>query len=159
MRLTCVVLGIAVGLAAALGLLAALEMGAAESVSAAPSADIRYVYREGGVDAGDCSDAQNPCRTVQYAVSQAASGSVIQVADGDVSPAVYTGPFAITRSLTLQGGWHVDESFGFLRWRRISPCEAERVVLTVRGTDRVISITGAISPVIDCFTILGGDAA
>ncbi|NLF01108.1 MAG: hypothetical protein GX601_09045, partial [Anaerolineales bacterium] len=42
---------------------------------------------------------------------------------------------------------------------RISPCEAERVVLTVRGTDRVISITGAISPVIDCFTILGGDAA
>ena len=53
--------------------------GAISNVSAA--ATTRYVATS-GTDAGNCSSVGSPCRTVQYAVNQAASGDQILVAQG-----------------------------------------------------------------------------
>lgn len=53
-----------------------------------------------GIDTGNCADAANPCLTIEYAYSQAASGDTISVAAG-----VYTtsAEVLITQDLTLTG--------------------------------------------------------
>lgn len=121
-------------------------------VRAAPADTIRYVYGSEGTDDSDCTNGQDPCATVQYALAQAEDGDTIRVGYG-----VYSGTVAITRSVTLEGGWSV-LSFGWLNWLRLSPCSPDLVTLNGLGAGRVISITGPVTPVIDCFTITGGDA-
>ena len=46
------------------------------------AAQDRFVDAGSGVDTGDCSSSISPCATIGYAVGQAASGDVIQVAAG-----------------------------------------------------------------------------
>lgn len=58
--------------------------------------DIRYVNGGTGTDSGNCT--VNPCATITYAITQANSGDIVQIANG-----VYTESFAIDKSLTLQG--------------------------------------------------------
>jgi hypothetical protein len=74
----------------------------------------RYVAAS-GADTGDCSSTSTPCRTIQYAVNQSASGNVIRVAQGTYT--YNAGPdfcsFLQTRavvcivdkSLTILGGY------------------------------------------------------
>ena len=120
---------------------------------------IRYVLDDGGVDAGDCSDPQAPCRTVQYALAHAEDDDTIRVAN-KFSQAIYAGTVVVTRSVILEGGWAVVmHPHAGLLWDRPSPCEPFRTVLDGGQAGRVISITGEITPTIDCFTITGGDAA
>jgi hypothetical protein len=143
------------GVVLALGVLLVLQAGVAAEVTA-PAPVVRYVLAEGGTDSSDCSNSQAPCDTVQYAVAQARTKDIIQVADRTV-PGVYLGTVVLTKSITLQGGWHVTVGPKGVLWSRHG-CEPARTVLDGGGAGRVISITGAIKPVIDCFTITGGSA-
>ena len=157
MKSTRLLLACASGLALALALLVALTPAHSEKAFAAPAAATRYVLDYGGVDTGNCTDQNNPCRTVQYALGQASSGDTIRVANR-FSPAVYVGTLTIDKSVTLEGGWNATSHPGGFIWFRPSPCEAFRTTLDAQGAGRVISITGNITPTIDCFTITGGDA-
>lgn len=87
--------------------------------------------------------------SIQAAVDVAASGHTVRVAEGTCYENV-----AITESLTLEGGW--DQAF---TTRSADPATATTIDGLGRG--RAISITelsGAIAPVIDGFTLTGGDA-
>src|SRR5438132_6797178 len=60
------------------------------------SASARVFLSGTGVDAGDCSDAANPCRSLQYAIDQApAGGEVVIVSSGGYGGA------SITKSITV----------------------------------------------------------
>jgi len=75
----------------------------------------RYVSVTTGVDVGDCSNPAVPCRSVQYAVNQSASGDQILVAAGTYhyNPSADLCPFLLTRAvvcfvdkrLTILGGY------------------------------------------------------
>ena len=114
-----------------------------------------------GANSSDCSDEANPCRTVQYAIDQAASGDVICVAylSTTPDPTIYHEHLSIPRTLTLDGKWSATCSTTSLvcDFRAVA-CTPERVVIDGFRQGRVITIDGAIKPTIDCFTITGGDA-
>src|SRR5690606_32945224 len=57
----------------------------------------RYVSVAGS-DAGDCSNAGNPCQSIGYAVTQAVGGDAIQV-----GPGTYAESVAASKSLTFNG--------------------------------------------------------
>lgn len=94
------------------------------SVSIISASPIRYVALTGS-DVGDCTSSSLPCRTIQYAVNQAASGDTILVAGGtytysaDVDPC----PFLLTRAvvcfvdkrLTILGGYSTNN------WSKADP--------------------------------------
>lgn len=61
------------------------------------AAQTRFVATT-GTDAGACTNAGSPCRTIQFAHTQAASGDTIQIAAGTYSEAP-----RITKSVTLNG--------------------------------------------------------
>jgi putative cofactor-binding repeat protein len=87
--------------------------------------------------------------TIQEAVEVAASGDTVRVAEGTCYENV-----AITESLTLEGGW--DQAFST---RSAQPASVTIIDGARRG--RAISITevsSTIAPVIDGFTLTGGDA-
>jgi putative cofactor-binding repeat protein len=158
MKRIVLTVGLALGLG--LGLLIVLG-GTRQSVQAAASCD-RYVLGIDAGDEGDCSDEGDPCRTVQYAVSQADPGDHICVAKHSLAgPLVYTGTVVITKSVTLDGAWEgmcVDPNNLNCAFQSI-PCDPANVTLDAEGNGRVISITGHVAPTIHCFTVTGGDAA
>jgi len=122
----------------------------------------RYVLGIDASDTTDCSDERYPCRTVQYAIDQASNGDVICVARHSLAgPLVYEEKLVITKSITLDGAWDamcVDPSDLTCSFTAI-PCDPGNVTLDALGAGRVISISGNITPTIDCFTITGGNAA
>src|SRR5262249_37344478 len=81
----------------AAGVLSVLVVGA----TGAQAAD-RFVSTGGSDTANDCLSSGNPCRTVGYALTQAASGDTVKVAEG-----TYQENFRVDypTSLTLSGGW------------------------------------------------------
>jgi putative cofactor-binding repeat protein len=130
-------------------------------VSAQPVCD-RWVLGIDGGDTSDCSDPAHPCRTVQYAVDQAASGDRICVADSVFAPGptTYAESVLITKSVTLDAKWEggcVDPSNLTCSFTPVM-CEPERVVLDAGGAGRTVTIRGAITPTLDCFTVTGGNA-
>ena len=147
------------GLVLGLGLLTLL-MTMEQPVRANGSCD-RYVLGIDAGDQGDCSDEGDPCRTVQYAISQADPGDRICVAKHSLAgPLVYTGTVVITKSITLDGAWDgmcVDPNNLNCSFQSI-PCDPANVTLNAEGAGRVISMTGNVAPTIHCFTITGGNA-
>jgi hypothetical protein len=121
----------------------------------------RYVLVSYGADTGDCSDEAHPCKTVQYAINQASDSDVVCVADDALAPGptIYAETIAITRSVILEGAWEATCVGAPTCSFTAVACAPEKVILDAQGTGRVISITGNITPTIDCFTITGGDAA
>jgi hypothetical protein len=122
----------------------------------------RYVVGIGGVNGSDCSDEKHPCQTVQHAIDQALDGDRICVADRNdlAGPTIYNETIVIKRSLILDGKWAAECIIGQPDCRFWAvPCAPEDVVLDAGGAGRVIGISGLIKPIIDCFTITGGDAA
>ena len=122
----------------------------------------RYVVVGGNNNwpSNDCSDPNNPCKSVQYALMWASPGERICVADRDDAdgPSTYYGPIVITKSVTLDGAWAAHPNSIGTGWVFTStPCTPQNVILSGNGTVRVISITNA-SPAIYCFTITGGNA-
>ncbi len=63
----------------------------------------RYVSAATGVNAGDCRTAGSPCRTITYAVGQAANGDIVNVAPGVYNTALgEVFPIAMKSGLQLQ---------------------------------------------------------
>jgi uncharacterized repeat protein (TIGR01451 family) len=123
-----------------------LLVGQPVAVQADP--DTRFVATDGD-DFNDCSSIEQRCRTVQRAIDVADAFDEIWVATG-----TYTDPAGmvadIDKTVILLGGW--DDGFT-TRAPGIYP-----TVLDAERNDRVIYISGAISPTVDGFTITGGDA-
>lgn len=140
--------------------LVALLVGPHRAAQAQDPCD-RYVLGIDASDTGDCSDEQHPCRTIQYAIDQAVEGDRICVARHTLAgPLVYPATLQITKSVTLDGAWDamcVDPSDLTCSFAAI-PCDPHNVTIDAIGCGRAISITGHVAPVIDCFTITGGDA-
>ncbi len=128
----------------------------------------RYVATS-GTDSGGCTDPNNPCRTVQYAVDAAEDEDLIKVATG-----VYTGVHArlsptgygmpptsriitqvvyISKTATIRGGYTTP---GFTD---PPDPEANPTTLDAQGQGRVLFIGGSITPTIEGLRITGGDAA
>lgn len=126
----------------------------------------RYVATS-GTDVGNCSDPNNPCRSVQYAVDTAYEGDVIKVATGvytgvhgrPAPPFNYDGPSVVTqvlyinKTVTVRGGYPAS-SF-FTNPDRI----AHPTTLDAQGQGRVIFVTGNVSPTLEGLRITGGDAS
>src|SRR5437879_10303851 len=75
-------------------------------VGNAQAAD-RFVSTTGSDAANDCLTSTSPCRTVGYALTQAASGDTVKVAGGSYRENVTVNT---ATTLTLSGGWANDFS-------------------------------------------------
>jgi parallel beta-helix repeat protein len=152
-------LGLTLSLALELMLLLAV-LGPGGGAVAEGACD-RWVVTAGS-NVGDCSDSAHPCKTVQYAIDQAADGDLICVASLTtlLDPTVYHEHLLIARTLTLDGKWEATCAAppGGCTFSSVR-CTPERVVLDGFKQGRVITIDGTIKPTVDCFTITGGDAA
>jgi parallel beta-helix repeat protein len=139
-------------------------------------ATTRYVATT-GTDIGGCTDPNDPCRTVQYAVDAASDEDLIKVATGTYTgvqgrpaPPEYLNPPAsgiitqavfISKTVTIRGGYATP---GFA-----DPPDPETnpTKLDAQGQGRVLLIGGdpsagsgqAISPTIEGLCITGGDAS
>ena len=113
---------------------------------------IRYVAPTGD-DADDCTNSGSPCRTVQYAVDQAADGDEIHVATGVYTDVNNHGGLAqvvyISKTVTVRGGYSAD----FAAW---DP-NAHPATLDAQGNGRVIYVKGSINPTIESLRITGGN--
>src|SRR5438093_11686905 len=96
------------------------------------SAQAARVFLSGtGVDSGDCSDAANPCRSLQYAINQAAPGAEVVI----VSSGGYGGA-NMTKSIILNAPTGVVAFVG----RTITV----NIASTDTVTPRRLSMTGAV---------------
>ena len=101
---------------------------------------------------GTACAQDDPC-ALSTALDQAADGDTIYVAQG-----TYTGSgqavITVTHTITMYGGW--DGAAGGTVSR--DP-DAHPTILDGEGQRRVVYLSGAISPVIDGFTITGGNGS
>lgn len=70
----------------------------------APEGPVGYVS-EGGTDTGDCGNPSVPCRTIDYAVSQAGDGQTIRVSEGSFDLDPETLADARARDIEVLGGY------------------------------------------------------
>src|SRR5207249_4050493 len=89
--------------ALAAAVMSALVVGATGQAHAAD----RFVSTAGSDAANDCLSSASPCRTVGYALTQAASGDTVKVAGGTYRENVTVNT---ATTLTLSGGWAADFS-------------------------------------------------
>jgi hypothetical protein len=97
-----------------------------------------------------CTQSQ-PC-TLHIALGQAIGGDVIYIAQGTYT-STGSAVITITKSITLYGGWDGAASTPVVRDPNAHP-----TILDGENGRRVVYISGDISPVIDGFTITGGNA-
>lgn len=129
----------------------------------AQTGTVLYVAPD-GVDSGNCTDLDAPCRTVQYAIDQASSTDEIRVASGvytnttvrprdDITTAGFVAQVAyISKTVTIRGGYSPAD------WNTSNP-EDNPTVLDAQGQGRVFYIAGSISPTLEGLFITGGSAA
>jgi uncharacterized repeat protein (TIGR01451 family) len=105
----------------------------------------RYVAG-GGTDVNNnCLDpGGGACRTVKYAMQQAAPGDTIYVAQG-----VYTDALVVNKQVNLLGGYNAGD------WSKANPTQYISF-LDVQGQGRVISISNGITTTVSGFNITGG---
>lgn len=126
----------------------------------------RFVLGSGGADASNCGDAAHPCRTIQYAIDQAAEGDEVCVASSPAAlPLVYHERISVTLSITLDGAWSASCTGSFSPTCSFTPipCDPANVVIDADHLGRVVTIdgthhSGTLAPVIQCLTLTGGNA-
>jgi uncharacterized protein (DUF1684 family) len=82
----------------AVGITTALVGGLSQAARASGDGSPRYVDGSIGNDSGNCSSSSSPCKTLSYAVSKAASGDTIYLANTITE----TGQLVINKTLTIQ---------------------------------------------------------
>jgi hypothetical protein len=110
----------------------------------------RYIDWASGSDTTDCTDPANPCATISYALGQAEANDTILVAHG-----TYTENLFITKTVTLKGGYNLDD------WSR---CHRD-CKTTIDGnkngggSDRVIRVETTLTEttVLDGLTLTNGN--
>jgi hypothetical protein len=143
-RSKCLLVTFAVGLGSTLALLCLV--GHTRPAHADPGT--RYVAPDGG-DGSQCDTIATRCRTVQRAIDVADDFDEIWVTTGTYTDA--TGTVAtITKTIVLLGGW--DDGF------TTRDLNTYPTTLDARRSGRVVHISGAVSPTIDGFIIIGGNA-
>ena len=110
---------------------AAVSLFLAVLVVPKASAAARVFLSGTGVDSGDCTDAANPCRSLQYAIDQAAVGAEVVI----VSSGGYGGA-TITKSISVNAPTGVVAFVG----RTITVNIASTDTVTLRG----LSMNGAV---------------
>ena len=148
-------------LALSLGLLVVLlwALGGSFDVAQADPA-VRYVSSVSGTDTGDCTDQSAPCRSIQYAVDQAADGDEIWVASLDnITSARYTGTgdtpiVSLNKSVTLRGGYIYAHGFSYAHW---TPGVVPAVV-DGEGARRALFISGDVTPTLELLAFVNGHA-
>ena len=158
----CVTLSCALGLSLVVSLLWLLHVPR-DAAQAQPGASVIRVATTGS-DAPGCGGEASPCRTVQYAVDQAASGDEIRVAAGIYSEVrgrpsddfivggVLSQVVYLTKTTTLGGGYTT------ANWTTPDP-NANPTILDGQGKGRGVYIAGDISPTLQGFQVIHGDAA
>ncbi|MGZ9233957.1 MAG: S-layer homology domain-containing protein [Anaerolineales bacterium] len=136
----------------------------ASATSSLQAGTTRYVAPS-GTDAGNCGSSASPCRTVQYAVNQAASGDRILVAQGTYTYNAGTDlcSFLLTRAvvcmfdkrLTILGGYSTSN------WSTANPA-ANPTVIDGQNTRRGVAVVGISTTTtflnMEGFTIQNGRA-
>jgi len=110
------------------------------------SPGVRYVSTD-GVDAGNCSSISGRCRTVQYAINQAAWLDEVHISGG-----VYTRAGTVARiisSVTLVGGY--DPGFS-----HVSPAD-HPTILDAQSGGSVIGVDGPAEVMLAYLTLQHGD--
>ncbi len=171
-RIGRVVLPVLMALGGIVGLVAALlapgMWGSRVSTAHAQgSGTVRYVAITGNDASNDCTNAGNPCRTIQHAVDVAQPGDEIRVAAGTytdlsarpappgyggVAPGgVITQVVYITKSVTIRGGYSPGQ------WNTSDP-QANPTVLNAQQKGRGMVIAGEITPTVEGLQIVAGRA-
>ncbi len=137
MKIKKLLLACICGVMPLIALLALLGLGASQ---ASASSNVLYVTH-------DCSviTSTHCYNSIQAAIDAAQSGDSVRVAEG-----VFTETVALSKSLTLQGGWNI--SFTVRNWTIYS------TTIDAQRGGPVIRVQGAVSPTIEGFIITGGDA-
>jgi predicted outer membrane repeat protein len=132
----------------ALALLAILVLLLAEGGTAPVHADpdTRYVDAATGSDDSDCTDPEDPCQSVVYALTQAANGDEVLIAVG-----VYTGTLDVHGlPLTLRGGYTANGA----NWSR----QGGETVIEGDGADSaVITVSPSNFVMFEGLTVHGGN--
>lgn len=115
----------------------------------------RYVALT-GTDIGTCTSLSYPCRTIQYAVDQAANdGDIIKVASGLYTDINSYGGLAqvvyISKGLTIRGGY--TDTFS-----EPPDAEANPTTIDAQQQGRAIYATGPVSITMEGLCLAGGDA-
>jgi uncharacterized repeat protein (TIGR01451 family) len=128
--------------------LAALLCGLQEVTTAHADPGVRYVDGASGSDTTDCTNPDNPCATIGYALDQAEDFDTILVAQG-----TYTENLVITKTITLEGGY--EPGSWSRRLDRYTTIDGDRD----QSVEAVIRVESTLSEttVIDGFTITNGD--
>jgi hypothetical protein len=148
------------------GLMVALLwlLGAAPIMQAQAGTGVIRVATTGN-DTPGCGTVGTPCRTVQYAVDQAAPGDEIRVATGNYTgvqarpaPPGYPNPSAsglitqavyISKTVVIRGGYTTAD------WNTPDP-DANPTTLNAQGQGRGLVIAGTISPTVEGLRITAG---
>jgi choice-of-anchor B domain-containing protein len=88
------------------------QVAQAQPETQPPDADSDVLFvAESGVDQGECTDAAAPCATLVYALSVAASGDRIAVAQGAFLLSQDSLESARERNITIEGGYSTEDQF------------------------------------------------
>ncbi len=140
------------------------DVDRASATSSLQAGTTRYVAPS-GTDAGNCGSPSSPCRTIQYAVNQSASGDRILVAQGTYTYNAATDPcsFFLTRAvvcfankrLTILGGYSTSN------WSTSNPA-ANLTIIDGQNARRGVAFVGISNPAthldMEGFTIQNGRA-
>jgi hypothetical protein len=110
------------------------------SLATSAQAATRFVNSNTGSNVGDCTNPATPCKTITYALTQAAANDTIQIAAGTYDNTVNGElfPLVIAVNLTLTGAG------------------APTTIIDADGTARVITVNGGVTVAISGVTITDG---
>ncbi len=128
-------------------LFAGVEGVAVDRVTVNPTTGDRYVTVSGSDTNNNCTQTDKPCRTIAYALLQAAWGDEVLVAAGTY----YGYELSINQLVSLRGGFKAGA------WSASNPVANPTIIdAQNRGRALKISLSSVFHPVVEGFTIRNG---